>query len=903
MLSLRTLAHALATGSALALMACTGSSPATLPGAEVAAASDIGATRTAIHYLDNGVVAGTSAMGVYALVISEGTAWLEPAARSVTLTGAKFEADLTAAMSGEILTRCPDCFKVTGFRPAGEGKLAIGFQLRHPIPAPNGTSPIGSVLNRNDLHVTNVRLVALVDGTTEMFLPAQRVVVNMDQITNADGYTAIDPVAELPPIYAANVFPFITLGDHNPSNNGTGNFKPGLGEGAGWEDVQSADPETSFEYPRGFNVLPQGGTIEDELIFDLSQGASGDFRTNLVILASYIGAADGRPTRLASRYFMPEGAIQQSPNIQLAFEPPPAAEAGSFGTLVARIVDFQQNAVINSDPVQALTTRDYSKVWADGRIDLATPTVGEYIGGVNNFLQQTAGPSSKARDIIDAAPGTGSYADPKVLTWDFENVFGFTGILRAGVTVFDSRYSAPLLDVPAAGADPLNPNVFESITGLREDLDVFNPASVVSAQKLLVTYQFASIAITADPVDPQGIFIPDTPGRANPDLTNDFFRNGMVAIGNDIYACFYWPGNDDTALFVARSADGGVTWGAPVQVPADGIANTLFSGRGASLVDVGGVPGLVTIDTEEDVVFLRGANSGTNSTTWPSGLSNRVVVVPLGTGRNFNVSASGDPAAPGTIHVGINRRETQPATSNEVQYYLVEGALSNSPTARKATEANGGVIDNGPDAAASRFDVDVAKGAAGPVQFLWKDAGDNALEYRTVQGAVVSPISSPFPGKFLPGLVRPNLAVSPTGQPFVVIDFPSDTILSDGGTDRDVFIVTRNGSDWSAPLLVNTDALELEEKEAEVAVLNTGGGNIRIAVCYEADLGANARRIFVALMDPDLSPGSVVRHQLTPDPTDGQDRLDPKVAGNAAGQAVVTWEAKRDGAAGQSAVR
>jgi len=865
----------------------------------------IGVTQPALHLQESGLVAGTAAMGVYRLDIVEGVASLAPAWRSASLTGAKFETDLTAAMSGEILTRCPDCFRVTGVRPTGPSRIAVEFQLRHPIPAPDGVSPTGAVLNRNDLHVTNVRLVALVDGTTEMFPGTRRVIVNMDQVTNADGYTKVEPVVALDPIYAADVFPFITMGDALATNNGQGNFLPGIGPGTGWEAVLSGNPETTSAYPKGFNVLPQGGTVIDELEFDLSQGATGNFTTNLVILASYIGAADGRDTRLTSRYFMPEGAIQQSPNVQISFTQVPGVDVGSPGELTIRAVDFQQGASITPDPLQALNDKDYSKVWADGRIEFVEPTLGEFIGNVNNFLGAAPQPGAFNRDVVAAASGTGSYASPKTLTVPFTNVNGYSGTLRVGCYVNDSRRNAPILDVAAAGANPLNPNVFESMTGLQKDLNVFNGPSVVSASPLLITYQFAKVDLSGEPPVPQGVFIPDTPARANPGMTNDFFRNGITASGNNIYAIWHWQGNDDSALFVARSADGGTTWGAPVKVAGDAIAGTEFEGRGFSITTgPGGVPVLVGVDSDEDVVCLVGTNSGTNLTTWPTGVANRIEVLARGDGRNFTVSAAALVNDPSKIAIGMNRRETVPATSNEVQYYLVEGVGSATLTKRKATEANGGVIDNGPDAGQSRFDVDVQTDGTGRVHFLWKDNGDSAIEYRTVLGAVVSPIESPFPGKLLSGTTRPNLAVDPvTGQPFVVIDFNSATVIDDGElTDRDVFISTKTGASWGTAVQVNEDALDLDEKEAEVAILPLSGGGFQVGICYEADLGANARRIFAATIDSSLAPGSIVRSQLTPDPTSGQDRLDPKIISNADGQAVVIWEAKKDGPAGQSAV-
>ncbi|MEO7993581.1 MAG: hypothetical protein ABI743_04215, partial [bacterium] len=386
----------------------------------------IGATRPLITLAANGVVAGTAPMGVYRLTIAGGTARLEPAQRTAALTGAKFEADLTAAMNGEILTRCPDCFRVTGFNPVAPDQLEVNFTLKHPIPAPDGIAAVGTIKNRNDLHVTNVRLVVLTDGLTKMFAAsgAFNITVNADQVGNADGYTRVDPVIDVDPTYAANVFPFITLGDSDPVNSSAGNFAAGIGDGAGLEDVQSGNPATDINYPKGFNVLPQGGTVSDKIIFNLGAGASGDFSTNLVILASYIGAADARPSRLSSKYFMPEGALQSSPHIEATPLVVPGQAVDSPGSIDLQIVDFQQAAEIASDPAAAVASRDYSRVWADGRIESVQLTLGEFIVTTNDFLGSNPQPATLDKASTNGKPGIGSYQDAKHFAIDFTNAQG-----------------------------------------------------------------------------------------------------------------------------------------------------------------------------------------------------------------------------------------------------------------------------------------------------------------------------------------------------------------------------------------------------------------------------------------------------------------------------------------------
>ncbi|HYE78381.1 MAG TPA: hypothetical protein VEI97_10365, partial [bacterium] len=684
--------------------------------------------------------------------------------------------------------------------------------------------------------------------------------------------------------------------------------QPGGGDGAGWDDVLNGNPETTLNYPQGFNALAQGGSLTDELHFNLDGGTLGNFATDLVLLASYIGAADGKPTRLTSRYFMPEGAIQQSPHIEVDVTAP-GPDAGDSGVLDITAVDFQQFAPVNPDPVNALQTKDYAAVWSDGRMDRAQVTLGEFIGGTNDFYSNPGDqPGAWNRDAIDAAPGRGTYAEPKLLNQGFVNTGALAGTFRGGIKISDSRQGVAILDVAAAVTDPLNPNVFSSITGLKKDLNVFNPASVVAPQEL-ATYQFFTFTIAGGTSGGTGIpVVSGAVGRANPNFPNANYRNGIAVRNTDIYIPYHWQGDDDSALFVVRSADLGQTWGTPVRVPADAIANTNFEGStsGWSIftnTDTAGIyPVLVGIDADEDVVLISGRPTDVNSTDWPANANHRAEVLAQGTGRSFSVSAGHDYNLNGRAWIVINRRETDPATVNQVVLYrATDYNGSGTPTVTRETAANNGVLDDGPSGTSSRFDADLITDTSAKVHVIWKDAGDNYLEYRSWDAAnmVLSPVENILGARTITGNTQPNISLV-AGDPIVTFVGTGTEVISDAETmDRDVWLVRRTGAGWSTPVMVNTDDADLNETDPDLFPVVTGGG-LRVGVVYEAANADGKRAIhFAGLLATDFT--DIVRQALTPDPSGIIDRLDPKIIG-VPGSAFAVWESKGEGIPMQGAI-
>lgn len=342
----------------LAASGCQGGS-ATAPTAPAAAAGPLEIRPSVSTFLAGDLATGLSALGVYdfSLDLTEGVLSLEPT-RAIAALGDSFTLDLTDAFTTNTFG-CAGCLQVTGItRDPVDPVLEVTFRARHPFRE-------ALAANRADLHINNVRLVAMVDGSDNFY--GGTLTGEAGLMASADGYTTLPANFVAPPTgINATLFPFQVFETGDNLTNPTGNFDAATG----WLGVTNA--------PEGFNVLKMGGSATTTLRFRLD-GATNLVQGKLTLLGNYIVSAANKAQRNVPDYYMPEGAMPEAWRVMVT--PPTTFTANPISqldTLLVEVADWQHGATVDpgfpgTDKAALSTASDVASVSVSIPAFSATP--------------------------------------------------------------------------------------------------------------------------------------------------------------------------------------------------------------------------------------------------------------------------------------------------------------------------------------------------------------------------------------------------------------------------------------------------------------------------------------------------------------------------------------------------
>lgn len=275
--------------------------------------------------------AGIATMGLYdyRLDTKSGEFTLTPG-RAVAAVGDAFALDLTSAFTTNAFG-CANCLEITGIERAG-GDIGVSFRAKHPF---------GDTLTsgRADLHVNNVRLVLLEQGSEPFFGQGQAPVEGrVDLVVNANGYTALPSTFVTPPAgLTSTLFPFVVFETGDNFATPTGNFSATTG----WGGV--------LNVPTGYNVLAQGASAETTVSFNLAAAGGGILEGQIALLGNFIVSAGNKAQRPTPDYYMPEGAMPEAWKIDVTAPTSFTADpTNQFDLVTVAISDWQQGGVVDA---------------------------------------------------------------------------------------------------------------------------------------------------------------------------------------------------------------------------------------------------------------------------------------------------------------------------------------------------------------------------------------------------------------------------------------------------------------------------------------------------------------------------------------------------------------------------
>ena len=486
------LAFSVAFAAVGSLLGCSGGSSPTAPEATPqsnAPAADLIA-EPQISSISEAVVTGSVPVGAYEITLDLDAMTGEITTNRIAqapATGTKYVVNLM-----ELFTQdpCTDCLQLNSLRYLPGGDIALNLSMTHPFAAPDITGGVGTAL----FHVNNLRGFAIVDtlgpdgfpsgDDPDTFTPTglnlgspigfdddlQNVVA--DFLVNPDGYSR-----DVNPIIAPGfdtIHPYVVFGADD-GTVGFGNF--GV---TGWSG-------TDLENPTGFNVFPQGSTIDADLTLNIDPVKIGvnQVKFQFILTCSYVvsrKAFDGLGDIQDPLYFMPEGALMSAWRVTVdnqgtdGLGAPPREGSNDMVTLEVGVRDWQKSF---GTIVPALT----ETTTPTGVLGRSFPgELGVDIPGI------TATP---LRYVLNTSPQAGTEADPVTQTVTFNNEptapeGRYVGFLK----VVDERSNSPII-----GAGETQ-ELFET-GGINADLTPYN---LTSDTRSYATYQTFDYIVGQRPV-------------------------------------------------------------------------------------------------------------------------------------------------------------------------------------------------------------------------------------------------------------------------------------------------------------------------------------------------------------------------------------------------------------------
>ncbi|MEO7994077.1 MAG: hypothetical protein ABI743_06730, partial [bacterium] len=503
----------------LALLGCQGGDATTPSPAQTPARGPV-TVRPAVSLLGPESPDALAMLGLYDLSIDSNgsTASLTPA-RDVQAVGDAYSLDLTGGFTTSAFG-CASCLALDGFKLEtinSQQVVTLGFTARHPF-------QVAATANRADLHINNVRLLFLLDGTDSFFSGADAVTTNANGMYNADGLVALPPTFVAPPAGStATLFPFKVFETGDNMVTPTGNFD----STNGWND-NTGDPQ-------GYNVLKMGGVATTKAQFVLPTGGSLAFGGRVALLGNFIVSAANKAARQNPIYYMPEGAMPEAWHVRVVAPSSfTAAATSELDNLNVRVSDWQQGATVDAgfpNPANLLGVK------ADGSVAAVAVSI-------PGFSATPFGP------VTAPNSGTGTFADPL-------------------------SYNIPVTK-PASVTTPGDYFVLVKVTDARTNLtalksDLTTPDSLA----IIATYQTATITILPGNVAPAcgGYTINGAPAGA--------FQLAFASNAPTVIACDFT--NDPDGTIIAADFDwayDGVTFNVMDTLAVAGSKSHVLSGAG-----------------------------------------------------------------------------------------------------------------------------------------------------------------------------------------------------------------------------------------------------------------------------------------------------------------------------------
>lgn len=589
---------------------------------------------------------GLATIGLYDFHLdpARGTFELTPA-RAATANGDAFTLDLTTAFTTTKFG-CADCLAVTSVEHDVTGPapvLNVTFQATHPFPS-------SDLAGRADLHVNNVRLAFLVNGTDSFFGGAAT--GDAELLANADGFIKLPATFVAPPPgLTSSLFPFSVFRTGDPLGNPTGNFDPSTG----WSGAISD--------PQGFNVLKMGGAASTTAAFILEPGDTKVLDGQVALLANFVASAtfDTRPN---PTYYMPEGAMPEAWHVAATGPAGLTDEAtDQNGTVSVFVTDWQATAAV--DP---------------GFPNAGNPGGLKTGGNVASVSVNIPAFNATPTPVTTPTSGTGTLANPYVFDISVTKPASLTtaGTYIGLVKVLDER-------------TPFN--------ALDKSLDV---ATGLSSLNELATYQTFTTEVIVDggggyepPVlGPAMMFGPSSSTNDQPSgtlISPDRISRMLDSVG-DTVVVVYRKQAPDFLSFAVASSDGGSTWGTPIALDpaATGGGASSFQSVAIALSADGTEAYVVGSEfTLRDLYFTRLAVSGSTLTMDPSvrGVPLTTIIGP--SSDTFEIAIAAHATDPETLYVAAEDGNGTVMTKRFMMMRVGNAASAATPGAITQTALGG----------------------------------------------------------------------------------------------------------------------------------------------------------------------------------------------------------------------
>lgn len=704
--------------------------------------------------------AGTSVLGLYDITVDgdAGTVALEPV-RGLVALGDAYLLDLTRAFSTPQFG-CSQCLQgesVTRESGPEDLTVTVTFRARHPFATP---TPEG----RKDLHINNARLVWLADGTDTFYGGSEPQVRGEVRIlANADGYTALDPAFVSLSGGDSNLFPFRIFETGDNLSAPAGNFDPGNG----WSSVLtsptgynvlpmggSATTGLAFRLNPGEsaalggrlallgNYIVSAASRQDRPnpTYLMPEGAMKEaWRVTALAPTDLLDAAGEQLTTLSVEVCDWQHGLSADLDFPNAANPMGLLDVSDVTSVQVAIPGWGQvfgpvtvplsGSGVPADPLQyqipitkpagtlAGTYWGLVKV-TDSRLaqtalkaDLATPVVLTALATYQAVAIPVAGvpnlPPVCGGYLVNPDPPTGILSGSSVdLFFEFDNDPDGTIALVEVDWDYDGLVFAPDASRTTSGV------LSEVFTADGTIAIRFTDDDGASNDPALCT-----IAVTViEP--PTGFF-----GPVNPLPPSGFYGGGLqsrfeainnrpplATYGDNVYIVLrdgQAGANGTQHVYVARSADGGATWGTPLQATpsASGGTNWLYNSIATT---ASGKVLLFGLDLGSPYIYRlsRLAPSGTNDVVFDSYIGQTVTPF-VNVSHHFDPCVTTDPTDPNIAYltgsddstissaqgsvrlVRVNNVESSPSFSNLGFYRaLTFTVISDSMS---ATDSNGDV--------------------------------------------------------------------------------------------------------------------------------------------------------------------------------------------------------------------
>jgi len=349
----------------------------------------------------SGIIDGISMLGSYEFNLDAENMTADLVTQRSSAIGEDY---IVSGLGFFTMAPCTNCLTMTGVVNEG-GFIKISFSLNHPF-APGDPLKPATAKNRLDLNVFDTALVVVPSTGTAQNYTLTGASAYSTICANADGFTT-----ELSALITDTAAcPYFLVIDDSTTGTATN------------------------------NKLAMGAT---NVLFDVYFNAGGNF--NMYLTMGY-GASAKKAQRLSPKYYLPE--FNRKAPWKVAVVLPNGANPPARGntwddndntaeyTVAVKVYDWQQSAVVTSDPATYADEADTTKVYAAST--------------VSNVSMEIPGMYSTLKEKAVADSGLGTPADPLVYNFAVanENDLG-AGTYYGLVEVTDTR---PVL-TPTDGRD------------------------------------------------------------------------------------------------------------------------------------------------------------------------------------------------------------------------------------------------------------------------------------------------------------------------------------------------------------------------------------------------------------------------------------------------------------------